>query len=679
MDITENTKTLNISIHELYKVENLSLRTLNICLNQSWKCLKDILIYYFTKRSFLEIRLCGKKSNEELEIICDKYFYLIENKNPSLIDTQIKQKGYLDETSFYDHVSRRTLNICFTNNLTTLSSIVKYFIFHKSFLNLNGAGPKVNVELLEICKLYKLNFDELYQYFKLNESDSLDINECRINSISELKLKLIQAEIEYFFTNLSKIGFKELKKRNSGDWSLINIYKNLIKNENEYLSIVKYYKKFNLDVSNFKNVFWSIIEKYNNNNKTEEELKYELILILIRKHFQYIPDLKIEYLTYKYNSFFSLLDSFIRKYISENKNAEFILYRHCDFINPLSKVTLEETAKTLHLTRERVRQIKNNIEVKFYRSIKGILNDINIMPELCENSSLNINDDIITIDKGLALRINSGSKTNFSQIFIEKIMAWTFKHSHFSLSSNIITSNISNFFSMENEYLIIAEQRNKFNYLSFLHDIKILKNSKNKIDLIYNFPEWSRKYYLSSLDPSMKDKIKAICNTLTESELNIKIVNNYFIIPRNTKKLKFEYIIEILDKENRPMELSEIFKISSILYPGLFDSISTIRGHCLKIIKSHLFYIGRQSTYGLKKWLISNHDLKGGTIRDLAEEYLSNFDQPQLISEVIHFIQRYRTDSSFNSIISNLRQETTKRFKFSEDNKIALERPKFVK
>src|SRR5438045_7022694 len=77
--------------------------------------------------------------------------------------------------------------------------------------------------------------------------------------------------------------------------------------------------------------------------------------------------------------------------------------------------------------------------------------------------------------------------------------------------------------------------------------------------------------------------------------------------------------------------------------------------------KELFIFIGRSSTYGLRKWQEERENLKGGTIRDIVEEYLKMEDEPKHISEITKFVQKYRNTNEY-SVKTNLDLEGSIRF-----------------
>src|SRR3990170_7507934 len=72
-------KVLNISLNELFRIENLSARSKNVCEWNSLSDINSILNHYWKYNDFLKLRSCGQKSNMELVDVCKKYEKLTIN------------------------------------------------------------------------------------------------------------------------------------------------------------------------------------------------------------------------------------------------------------------------------------------------------------------------------------------------------------------------------------------------------------------------------------------------------------------------------------------------------------------------------------------------------------------------------------------------------------------------
>ena len=129
-----------------------------------------------------------------------------------------------------------------------------------------------------------------------------------------------------------------------------------------------------------------------------------------------------------------------------------------------------------------------------------------------------------------------------------------------------------------------------------------------------------------------------------------------------------DYIIEALEESKSPLSLYELYDIIENKYPGATTSAKSLRGSCQR--DPNLFFIGKTSTYGLKIWEDEN-SIKGGTIRDIAEEYLQCQSAPQHIDEITEYVNKFRSTTSIN-IYANLKLEQNKRFVFYKGSFIGL-------
>ena len=62
-----------IYIEHLKKDENLSARSLKICVENNMQDLQSIVFYFWAYDDFLKLKNCGQKSNLELIELCRKY------------------------------------------------------------------------------------------------------------------------------------------------------------------------------------------------------------------------------------------------------------------------------------------------------------------------------------------------------------------------------------------------------------------------------------------------------------------------------------------------------------------------------------------------------------------------------------------------------------------------------
>ncbi len=61
-----------MTIDEIYKNTDISVRSYNLCMYNNISSLDVLLEYYNNNKSFEKLRNCGRKSNEELIEVCEK-------------------------------------------------------------------------------------------------------------------------------------------------------------------------------------------------------------------------------------------------------------------------------------------------------------------------------------------------------------------------------------------------------------------------------------------------------------------------------------------------------------------------------------------------------------------------------------------------------------------------------
>lgn len=111
-------------------------------------------------------------------------------------------------------------------------------------------------------------------------------------------------------------------------------------------------------------------------------------------------------------------------------------------------------------------------------------------------------------------------------------------------------------------------------------------------------------------------------------------------------------------------------------YPGLETTEQSVRS-TLQREKDLFIYIGRTSTYGLKKWQDKRDNLKGGTIRDIVEEFLNTKDEPIHITEIMKYVLKFRNTNEY-SVKTNIELEENKRFQFFAGDFVGLKGKRYT-
>ena len=363
---------------------------------------------------------------------------------------------------------------------------------------------------------------------------------------------------------------------------------------------------------------------------------------------------------------FKIIKGLIDNDIIFNKQERLIFYsQFCQTEN--NEEPLVHLANKMGLSKERVRQIK----LKLLKRLDKIFR-FTKLPEIktFTNYGIDLTSNCINIPDDLVHQINSSENTNFNQFFIVLIFAimYEFKYEIIGQPWNEKMQEVSNSDKWKNCYLIDKNITSSIDFNRLIDDIKNKLSSKIEEDLCLNFQKYLLNF-MKTTDIRRLDLIAKIAEYILFNEFELTISNDgCLIFLRNTKVRIIEYVYDALEKTKRPLTIYELYQLIEKAYPGVTKSVDSLRGSCQG--DPNLFFIGRSSTYGLKKWE-DDLTIKGGTIRDIVEEYLQTQSGPKHISEITKFVNKFRKTNAIN-INSNLRLDKINRFIFFSKGFIGL-------
>jgi hypothetical protein len=162
----------NISLDKLTEIENLSVRSSNVCELNGLNDLTSILAYFRKNSDFLALRNCGQKSNTELVELCGRYeSFTVETIKATpeyplkkkLENLTARQKQILNNVinSQLNELSNRANNVLkvFTNSNTSLKGLFE-IIINPDFDIKNFRNVKCNNNIsifIKYSKFYKKN------------------------------------------------------------------------------------------------------------------------------------------------------------------------------------------------------------------------------------------------------------------------------------------------------------------------------------------------------------------------------------------------------------------------------------------------------------------------------------------------------------------------------------------
>jgi hypothetical protein len=576
----------------------------------------------------------------------------------------------IDEIYKKEEISVRSYHVCKYNELNSISDLKKYYYKNKSFEKLRNCGRKSNEELIEICNKYPDDYFENKEIEVKKENPLKSI----ISNLTRVQREVINS---FIFVNTNSLS---VRSKNAVSLHLKNNLK--VKNFTEKVLLSE-----SFNVQNIKNVgakcvpeieiYISIIKDFIFEvNQTRDE-KYLIALknkFLIQKTFD-IPLVPSEIL--ESESIFQLTKFLLNQNAFFDKTQTVIVKLALKLFNNQKELTLDEIAEQVDLSRERVRQIRKLCLEELFNKLLFISN---FNDDLFQKYSIDVESMYIEINTDILNKINQSNNTNFSREFITFILSAYLKDS-FSLVGNYEDVLQPKYFNSRNRhnwnnfYLIEKELSLEFDFTSFTNDISNRISDRIEESYSFNFKSYLSKF-LSNNNIDFLDLLFPICEKIINEEFEIYLdLEENINFKRNTTRQAHEYAFEALEHLGKPSKVNEIFEKVIELHPNYDTEEAKIRVSMKR--KNGFVPIGRKSVFGLKKWESELDNFKGGTIRDIVEEYLMQFSVPRHISDITEHVLKYRPKSNQYSILQNLKLDESGLYIFFKGSHIGLTTKKY--
>ncbi|WP_291102210.1 MULTISPECIES: hypothetical protein [unclassified Flavobacterium] len=577
----------------------------------------------------------------------------------------------IDEIYKNENISVRSYNVCRYNGLETLKEIIEFYRENRSFNKLRNCGKRSNEELTELYSKYKnidFGFEENFQ-FKIENKFKIIISE-----LSRNQREVINSFIQVNTNSLSIRSQNAIKALLEDNLKIKNFADKILFADN--FDVKKIRNVGELSVSELE-VYINIIEDFIIEVSKNENDKYLISLknkFLIQNTFSLsnIPNEILES-----ESIFQLTNFLINQKAFYDKNQTKILTKSLKIYLNSPELTLDEIATEVDLTRERVRQVRKTIFEELFNKLLFIQNfDDNLL----EKYNIDNTQYYIEINDTQIEAINNQNKTNFTKEFIIYLIYsyWSYEFELVGNNEDVLLPkyfNARNRHNWHNFYLVKKELVLEFDFISLANEISERLNER--IEETYSF---SFKSYLSNFlinnNLEILNSIMEIAEKIVNQEFEIYIdLEDNLIFERNSSKSGFEYSYEALQELGKPSKINEITQKIIELHPNYETDDAKVRA-TLKRINGFVPF-GRASIFGLKKWDNEKENIKGGTIRSIAEEFLSNYTVPMNIKDITEFVLQYRPESNEKSIIYNLKMEDNNRFLFFKNSFIGLKSKKY--
>lgn len=577
----------------------------------------------------------------------------------------------IDEIYKNEEISVRSYHICKYNELNSISDLKKYYYKNKSFEKLRNCGRKSNEELIELCNKYP---DEYFENKEIKVKEENPLKSI-ISNLSRVQREVINS---FIFANTNSLS---VRSKNAISLHLKNNFK--VKNFAEKILLSESFNAQNIKnigakcvpeieiyISNIKDFIFEV-------NQTRDE-KYLIALknnFLIQRTFD-IPSVPNEIL--ESESIFQLTGFLLNQNAFFDETQTVIVKRALKLFNNQKKLTLDEIAEQVNLSRERVRQIRKLCLEDLFNKLLFISN---FNDDLFQKYSIDVESMYIDINTDILNKINQSNNTNFSREFITFILSAYLKV-NFSLVGNYEDVLQPKYFNSRNRHywnnFYIVEKRLalEFDFTSFTNDIS--NRLSDRIEELYSF---NFKSYLSKfLTNNNIDTIELlfpVCEEIINEEFEIYLdLEENINFKRNTTRQAYEYAFEALEHLGKTSKVKEIFEKVIELHPNYDTEEAKIRASMKR--KNGFVPIGRKSLFGLKKWESELDNFKGGTIKDIIIDFLERYKEPIHILKVLKHLEQFRQKKDERSVITNLKVDPMKRFLIFNQGFIGLTDKKYI-
>lgn len=351
-----------------------------------------------------------------------------------------------------------------------------------------------------------------------------------------------------------------------------------------------------------------------------------------------------EQFTKKRLQIFNLINLLLESYF-DKRDAEIIRL----YINDLKDLkTLREVGQDFKLTRERVRQIKTYNLEDFYNALAVFFDQNPNIKHFTQYQSY-FTDGIMVVSEHLKDKLNKSEDVNF----------------RLGVYLRLIPYMYSEYYQVESKFRNIQiitdksiEPRFKLN--EFIQDLDRRMMEKIKFDYFLNFDEYINGFKKPDYPDFPVRITNGLKNIITQAyKIGITSSNNLHFAC-NCRKKNFEYAYEILKEADKILSLNEIFSRIKHKYPKFKSNHLSLKS---AINNEDVFiYISKTGYYGLKEWEGVKPNIKGGTIRDIVEEYIREHGGPQHINDITEYVNKFRNTNPKN-VLENLKLARSGRFK----------------
>lgn len=341
-----------------------------------------------------------------------------------------------------------------------------------------------------------------------------------------------------------------------------------------------------------------------------------------------------------------IFESFIKQFVSYNKFFStfnkiqpFFVGEQGEEISKIAKLKGYTSENVRHHYRETIKKI-NSIEIQDNKCfINGeffaCLEDWEYINSYLSTQNLFKATDL--------LEFFSDEKSNLNIEFLCVVLAQLYpeKFSILGQSSFLPTkkSNWNNLYIIKKEILDVFDFDKIFTLLDDFIQNQTFTITKSVSELLMDLflPAWK------DYNPSMFNEIEQIVTKflIVERELFADFDNNFTIVGKKEENPN-DIVYEMLKETNEPLSTDVIFEKIQEKFSNKYKSKDSFACRLREDIRFCALGVDRKIS--LTEWT----HVKIGSIRDLIVDYLSKYDEPKHISDIVEFVLKHRDTSEKN-------------------------------
>lgn len=566
-------------------------------------------------------------------------------------------------------ISNRTYNRCIDAKLLTLMDLIKFYEERKSFLEIKGAGKKVRDELESLC-------NEYIQILNTSDNEILTNNiENTIQVLENLSYKQ-RIILERKFLSISSASEKRRICR-LGEMGFERFFVEYLFASNDKLLDLQGIGEKSIDeIVELKNKMKECYDYLN--RSSDEEILFYFLSYTLNSNIPLNDFAKQFHSNNNHLPMFWILEQLLLE--DKSKNIDILVSSFPVFQN-IETYTLEEISNIYNVTRERIRQIRNNVYRKIFKISEDVINSkeedefykIFMFLQYKDDWSyvINLINDLESLNQeSLEIKeLLDDENCNFTTGFILHIISYIF-HDEFSLLGEFGVPGSSN---SKIIFLIRKKYSDVFIFDEFIEQFSTYV-TKNEIEHSLEIEKFllNITFWFSEIDTNAFEGIVKIVKDIIKYNFSLIPNNdNTVIIPATKKRKTSDVVYEILLNNGQPMHVNDIFKkLIKELPNNRYTEVSQI----LRILRDHekITHRNRNSIYTLKEWT----HVKSGTIRDAVFDFLNQNELPKSADEITNYVlQHFHT--SKKSIRASIFSDSLNRFCFFKKDLFGLEKKQY--